>query len=108
MEAAFTNETDLHVPALCDVEVCSGLRRALLLRRMNLDRAREAISDYLDLPLTRHGHAILLPRILELRENLSAYDATYAALAELLGAPLLTGDQPFGRAVRKHLDVHVL
>lgn len=67
-----------------------------------------ALEDYLDLPLTRHGHRSLLSRILALRSNFSAYDATYVSLAESLGAELLTADQPLARSVKNLLKVKVL
>lgn len=96
---------DLHVPALCDVEVTSALRRALRVGALDERRAEEAVEDYLDLPLTRHGHQSLVIRMLELRDNFSAYDATYVALAELLGGDLLTGDGPLARSVRTHAGI---
>ena len=92
--------TDLHAPALCDVEVVAALRRALRLGLIDEPRAAEALQDHLDLPLVRHGHEPLLGRMLELRENFSAYDAAYLALAERLGAALLTTDQRLARAAR--------
>lgn len=95
----------LNVPALCDVEVASSLRRLLLRGILSEDRAKEALRDYLDLPLTRHGHQNLLARVLSLRTNFSAYDATYVALAERLGATLVTGDESLARATEDHLDV---
>jgi predicted nucleic acid-binding protein len=98
---------DLHVPALCDVEVTAALRRAVLQRRLPPARADDALGDYLDLPLRRHGHAALLPRILALRDTFSAYDACYAALAERLGADLLTGDGALARAAATHLALRV-
>lgn len=55
---------DLRVPALCDVEVTAGLRRALLHDFLSVERANQAIAHYMDLPLTRHGHQGLLPRML--------------------------------------------
>jgi predicted nucleic acid-binding protein len=100
-------EVSLHVPALCDVEVAAVIRRALLSRRLREDRAHEAITDYLELPLTRHGHAALIARILQLRANFSAYDATYVALAEQLGAVLLTADAGLARAARSHTRLPV-
>jgi predicted nucleic acid-binding protein len=92
---------DLHVPALCDVEVASALRRLLHRKVLSKTRAQEALEDYLDLPLTWHGHRILLPRCFALRDVLSAYDATYVALAERLAAPLLTTDARLASAARK-------
>ena len=83
----------LHIPALCDVEVTSALRRLLLRGILSEDRAKDAVADYLDLPLGRHGHQQLLARILSLRTNFSAYDA----LAERLGARLVTGDRSLAR-----------
>ncbi len=101
-------ETDLHVPALCDVEVVAVLRRALLARLLRVNRAQEALQDFLDLPLIRHGHEAILPRALQLRDNFSAYDATYAALAEALGASLLTADAGLARAVNLRLGIRTL
>ena len=76
------DDVALHVPALCDIEVAAVVRRALLARRVREDRAAEAVADYLDLPITRHGHAGFIARVLQLRQNFSAYDGVYVALAE--------------------------
>lgn len=95
-------EVALHAPALCDIEVAAVMRRALLSRRLGEDRARDAILDYLQLPVTRHGHVELMTRVLQLRANFSAYDATYVALAERLDADLLTADNGLARAARSH------
>ncbi|MCZ6878353.1 MAG: type II toxin-antitoxin system VapC family toxin, partial [Acidobacteria bacterium] len=81
----------------------SALRRALLAKRLSEKRATEALEDYLDLPLIRHGHLNLLERVLQLRDNFSAYDATYLSLAESLGAHFVTADDSLARAVRRHL-----
>ncbi len=99
---------DLHVPSLCDVEVVAGLRRIRVRRALSDRRAAEALADYLDLPLTRHGHRWLLARMLELRDNFSSYDATYVALAEQLRAELLTSDGRLARAVRTFTQLGVL
>jgi predicted nucleic acid-binding protein len=101
-------DVDVHVPLLCDVEVASALRRLLREGRIHVRRAGEAVEDYLDLPLIRHGHTSLLARALDLRENFSAYDAMYVVLAERLGAALLTEDAPLGRAARRHAGLEVL
>ena len=108
LRVTFRDESvDIHVPAICDVEVAAGLRRALLARWMSRDRGHEAVEDYRDLPITRHGHTTLLPRMLELRERFSAYDAAYVALAERLDAQVLTADARLGRAIRAHTDLEV-
>lgn len=101
-------EVRLHVPALCDVEIASVLRSALLRGRLTETRALEALRDYAELPITRHGHVALLSRALWLRANLSAYDAVYIALAEAIGAVFLTADARLARAVRVHTRVEVL
>ena len=97
----------IHVPALCDIEVAAVVRRALNSERVDEARAASAILDYLDLPLSRHGHSALIGRVLQLRRNFSAYDATYVALAEHLNAELVTSDEALGRAVRKHTALKV-
>ena len=101
-------EVDLHIPALCDIELASVLRRLLLEGRLSVDRAVDALDDLQDMPLTRHGHQLLVARVLALRENFSVYDATYVALAEQLDASLLTGDKALARAVRAHLGLSVI
>lgn len=98
-------DVDLHVPALCDVGVASGLRGAMIRRALTEERAIEALEDYLDLPLTRHGHAASMRRLFDLRANFSAYDATYVALAEVIDAELLTADDRLARAVGAHTGV---
>lgn len=104
VEAVLTApDAELHVPELCDLEVASALRRSLLSRSMTQERANDALEDYRALPLTRHDHDPLLDRVLALRHNLTAYDAAYLALAEALGAELVTVDEGLARAARRHL-----
>jgi predicted nucleic acid-binding protein len=85
------NET-LHAPHLLDLEVTQVLRRLALQGAVPVRRADEAVRDLLDLRITRYPHLVLLPRIWQLRHNLSAYDAAYIVLAEKLGAVLVTRD----------------
>ncbi len=94
---------DFHTPALCDIEVVSALRGLISARKLPVDRALEAVQDYTDLPVTRHSHLPLLARLLELRNNFSAYDAAYVALAEALSARLVTCDMPLAKAVKSVL-----
>ena len=82
----------LHSPHLLDLEVTQVLRRLVRERIVADERAGEAIEDLLDLRITRYPHFVLLPRIWQLRHNLSAYDAAYVALAEELSATLITRD----------------
>ncbi len=83
---------DLAAPHLIDLEVTSVLRSALRAGRMTAQRARQALQDLADLDIERVAHTNLLARVWELRDNHTAYDASYIALAELLQAPLLTYD----------------
>jgi predicted nucleic acid-binding protein len=99
---------DLHAPSLCDVEVASAFRRALLGGLMKERRAALALEAYLDLPLARHGHEGLMERALTIRDNFTAYDAMYVALAERVGGELLSADAGFVRAARRHTDLEVV
>jgi predicted nucleic acid-binding protein len=91
------NET-LHAPHLLDLEVTQVLRRLALQGAVPVRRADEAVRDLLDLRITRYPHLVLLPRIWQLRRNLSAYDAAYIVLAEKLGAALVTRDSRLASA----------
>ena len=88
----YSQNESLHAPHLLDLEVVQVLRRLAREGVISSHRADQAIDDLLDLRLTRYPHFVLLPRIWQLRQNLSAYDAAYVALAERLGARLLTRD----------------
>lgn len=92
------SEQQLHVPHLIDSEIASGLRRAAAAGRLDAGAAWLALDRWRHLGATRYGGFALLERIWELRENLSAYDACYVALAEHLDCALLTADGRLGRA----------
>ena len=83
----------LHSPALLDAEVLHAIRRRLRRSVLTSGRAREAVTDLLDLRLVRYPLPPLVERMWELRENLTASDAAYVALAEALDAPLVTCDR---------------
>ena len=97
-----------HAPHLLDVEVTSAVRRWVLAGRFGVEEARSSIRDLADLAITRHGHEPLLDRVLELRDAVSAYDGTYIALAELLGATMVTGDRRLSRAPGVRCPVSVI
>ncbi len=79
-------------PDLLDVEVVQAFRRLARSGSVSDPRATGAVELLQALPLERRSAAILVPRIWTLRDNLSAYDAAYVALAEALDCPLLTCD----------------
>lgn len=87
-----------HAPHLIDSEFASTLRRLALLGAVSARDAATALAHFQRLRLIRYPAAPLLNRIWELRGSLTAYDATYIALAESLGAPLLTTDSRLARA----------
>lgn len=88
----FADDETLHAPHLLDLEIAQVLRRYTAAGEMDPRRGQQALDDLADLPLVRYPHDLFLPRIWELRDNLTAYDAAYVALAEALAAPLLTRD----------------
>jgi predicted nucleic acid-binding protein len=88
----------LHAPHLVDSEVASGLRRQVASRRIALADGSTALDAWRRLGLTRYATHGLLERIWDLRENLSAYDAGYVALAEALDCSLVTADARISRA----------
>ncbi len=94
----FNSGRTLHVPHLLDVEVAQVLRRYTASGEIDEARGRSALADLGAFPLVRYPHDFLLPRVWELRNNLTAYDAVYVALAEVLGAPLLTRDRRLAAA----------
>jgi predicted nucleic acid-binding protein len=98
----------LHAPALLDIEVTSGLRRAELEGRVTPGRARLAVEMLLELDLTRHPIPPLVSRVWDLRHALSAYDATYVALAEALDMSVLTCDARMARSHGGSAEVHLV
>lgn len=82
----------LHAPHLVDVEVANALRRLAAVGELSVARAADARADFAELIIVRYPHLPLLERIWELRGSLTAYDAAYVALAEMLDAPLVTCD----------------
>lgn len=86
------DDGDLHAPHLIDTEVLHALRRLLRRRQISPERAYDARMDFAELTLVRHPHEPLNDRVWELRENLTAYDATFVALAEAFDVPLVTCD----------------
>jgi predicted nucleic acid-binding protein len=99
---------ELAAPEVVDLEVTSALRGLVRVGKVDERRAREALADLRDLSLRRASHRHLLTRCWDLRDNLRAYDASYVALAELLGATLVTADARVSRAPQIMCAVEVL
>lgn len=88
----------VHVPHLVDVEVAQALRRYVREGEIDAAEAVDALESLGELDVERHSHEPLLDRVWALRDNLTAYDAVYVALAEALDATLLTCDRRLARA----------
>jgi len=87
----------LHAPHLIDLEVAQALRRLVLFGEFAEARASEALTDLAERRIHRHPHDPLLAHIWQMRANRTAYDAAYVALAEALGAPVITLDARMAR-----------
>jgi len=88
----------LHAPHLVDSEVAHALRRRVMAQQLLADAAWTALDSWRRLGMTRYAVFSLLDRVWELRDNVSAYDASYVALAELLDCRLLTADALLSQA----------
>jgi predicted nucleic acid-binding protein len=104
----FREEGELHAPHLVDVEVVEGLRRLVRMGEISPGRAEEAIADLADLDLHRHPHLDFLSRAWKLRDNISAYDAMYVALAQAIEAPIVTCDRPLAQAPGHRARIEVV
>ena len=98
IRARLRAEPAVAAPALIDLEFTNVLRGLLTKRTIAEPQAELALADFLLAPIQRYLHESLVPRVWELRHNLTAYDAAYVALAETLGADLLTIDRGIGGA----------
>jgi predicted nucleic acid-binding protein len=99
VDAQIASEREWHSPEIVDPEVLQALRRRLITGEVSNDEAEDIIDSLVTAPLARYPHLPLVPRAWELRGQLTAYDALYVALAEALGATLVTTDRTLARAV---------
>lgn len=104
----FRDRDELHAPHLVDVEVLQALRRLVRMGEVSPSRAEELIADLSDLDLHRHPHLDLLARAWKLRDNLSAYDAVYIALAEAMEAAIVTCDGPLAKATGNRVRIELI
>ena len=98
----------LHVPHVMDLEVLHALRRHTLLGTLSRERGAEALEDLKNIAFVRYPHATFVDRIWSLKNNLTAYDAAYVALAEALDATLVTMDARRAQApgIRAAVEVY--
>jgi predicted nucleic acid-binding protein len=106
VEERLEADPDLHAPHIIDVEVVGALRRLVRHGDLSAKRAEQALRDLLALDLARYSHRPFLGRMWELRENLTASDAIFIALAEALSADLVTTDR--GLASAPEIGVRIL
>lgn len=95
-------------PDLLHIEVLSVVRRLLQAARLSPEQAAAAIEDLIAFPVRVYPTAPLLGRVWDLRDNLTAYDGCYAALAEAIDAPLLTADRRLANAPGVRCTIEVL
>jgi predicted nucleic acid-binding protein len=103
-ELAGREHEPMHAPELIEPETLNALRRLALSGAVSDRRATEAAADLASVRLVRYPHAALRDRVWALRGELTAYDATYLALAEALDEPVLvTSDRGLAERARDGL-----
>jgi predicted nucleic acid-binding protein len=102
------DDTVFQVPSIFDAEVLSALRGLVRGGKFDGAAAAELIPDLLVLPVDRWHMSPLLPRMWELRDNLTPYDAAYVALAETSGAVLVTGDERIAASPGTRCDIQII
>lgn len=107
-ERLLADGESLHVPHLLDLEVAQAVRRYFLSGELTGQRGSEALEDLAALPLIRYPHEPFLRRIWALRRNVTAYDAAYLALAEALGARLITCDSGLASSTGHQVAIELL
>jgi predicted nucleic acid-binding protein len=107
-ESAIGRERWVWAPALIDAEVGNALRLQARRGEIGPRKAKAALDNFLDMRLQRIPHRSLVDRAWQLRDNLTFYDGLYVALAEELGAPLLTLDARLARAPGVRAEVELV
>jgi len=99
--------TDLAAPQLAPFEVANILRRQVLSGHLSPVEATLAHADLIVLQVELWPYVPLAERVWELRENITAYDASYVALAELLETTLVTLDARLAKAPGPRCPIEV-
>ncbi|HZB49228.1 MAG TPA: type II toxin-antitoxin system VapC family toxin [Mycobacteriales bacterium] len=100
-------DQELAAPHVIDLELLQALRGLVRGRQITPEQAEDVRADFGVLSITRYVHGGLVDRIWELRPNLTAYDAAYVALAEILDCPLVTSDAGMAKASGHRADVEL-
>ena len=106
--ARLLDAAEASTPELADVETVAVLRKRWLAGDLTDRRFRSAIDDLLALPLARFPTGPLMIRAYELRSNVTAYDASYIALAEGLACTLVTADTRLARSPGTNCAIEIL
>jgi predicted nucleic acid-binding protein len=101
------SDGDLHAPHVLDVELQHALWRLVRTGAIGEDRAADAMTDLADMTIVRYPQVLLADRMWELRQNMTAYDAAFVVLAEILAVPLITCDARLARTPRHRAVVEV-
>lgn len=104
----FMEDEEHAAPHLIDAEVLAVIQRERRIGNLDETAASQAVDDLRSWPGERWSHQLLLDRAWTLRENLRAYDALYVALAEALGATLITLDRRLAAAPGPECEIEVL
>jgi predicted nucleic acid-binding protein len=107
-DRVFDSRRTLHAPELLDLEIIQVLGRYQRRNELTKPRLQQAFEDFRGLSISRHSHAVLVDRIWQLRNALTAYDAAYLALAEALDATLLTCDAGLAKIARLSVKTEFL
>lgn len=94
-------------PSLVLFETSNIIRRHELAGLVSADLAVQAHHDLLDLGIEQWPYRLLAARAWELRKNLSTYDASYVALAELTQTELITLDARIAGAPNLRCPIRV-
>ncbi len=97
--------TQYYAPELIDLEYANALRKLVIRDEVTPEEARSYLQEWAGNALIRCSHAMLLPRIWELRDTITPWDAAYVALAEILDVPLVTADRRLARAASAYCEV---
>ncbi len=104
-QSAQPDDVRYFAPELIDIEFANAMRKLVIRGELEAGRVDGVIRSWAASDLIRCPHALLLPRIWQLRNNITPYDASYVALAEALGIPLATADRRLATAAKKYCEV---